>query len=382
MDEMNLFLTADDGNLLKDFGELEDTEITPLGEEVLKKDDDDSEEATPPKKVEDTDLEETELVEEKDKVKAPPKASDKKDNSSTNILSSIVNVMQEEGFFDLKEGEELDVKNAEDFIKVITKIKESALESEKIDWSDNQKEYFEALKAGVPHEQIAQHQQRQQAYSSITEEAIEGEGEDAEVLRKNIIEAKFKAKGFTPEEAAKWAKRAVAEGSDIEDAKEALEDLKQMESSHFKQMRETQEKAVKEAEETNKNIRKEFNDYVAKTKEVIPGMTITSDMRKELVKGLTKPVSQDAEGNPLDLVGDYLSKGGYEARYKLAYLLKVTDGFKDMSKLSASKAKKDTTRKLEDLLNSPSTDMEFTKENSDGDAQNFDLDGLDKYLKD
>src|SRR5574344_1099725 len=137
-------------------------------------------------------------VEEKEVKKkqpdAPPNGSDKKDSTS-NILSSIASVIQEEGYFELNEGEALDIKTPEDFLKVFDKVKENALQSEMIDWSEEQKEYFKAANSGVPHDTIVRHQQKQDAYSSITEDAIEKE--ENEDLRKQILVANLLSKNFS-----------------------------------------------------------------------------------------------------------------------------------------------------------------------------------------
>jgi hypothetical protein len=65
---------------------------------------------------------------------------------------------------------------------------------------------------------------------------------------------------------------------------------------------------------------------------------------------MTKPVSQTEDGTPLDIVGDFLHKGSIEDRFKLSYLIKVTNGLKDFSKLSTKKAKSAVIAELESTL--------------------------------
>lgn len=374
---MDIFSVEETEDLFKEFG-IEAEDVKPL-DEISDPEEDDNK---PDDINTDTELEKEPVKEEAKKESTTPPTEvlkDTKDNSSSNttILSSIVDVLQEEGFLNLKEGEK--VESAEDFVKVIEAVKDSALESEQIDWTDTQKEYFEAVRNGVPHEQIVQHQQAQQAYSSITDEAIEEE--DNLTLRENLITNFYKDKGFSDKKIARDLKRIKDDGGDIEEAKEALEYLQESESNQFKARVENEKAASVKSQQATKKLREDFNKYVQETQEILPDTKIAPSMRKELIKGLTKPAGYTEDGRPLDAVDDFIYKNGYQAKYKLAYILKLTDGLKDMSKLSANKAKKDVTSKLDTLLKSNSDTSEFSKEQG-SDTLMDDLKDWDKFLKD
>ena len=330
-------------------------------------------------KEDDLEVEKETQVEEKEVKKkqtdTPPDESDKK-NSTSNILSSIASVIQEEEYFELEPGETLDIKTPEDFLKVFDKVKESALKSEMIDWSEEQKEYFKAANSGVPHDIIAKHQQKQEAYSSITEDVIDKE--ENEELRKQIILANLLSKNFSEGKAQKMIKRFLDDGSDVDEAKEALIELKAIEKAQFESYQKQQREALEEQHKATEKSRKEFKDFVNKTVEVIPETKITPKLKSEIYDGLIKPVSYTKDNQPLDIIGDTLTKGGYEARFKLAYLIKLTDGLKNMDILSAKKAEKSAYKKLDNLLKVPSDQVAFVKDDDFSDPsalwENFALD--------
>jgi len=357
-DEMDIFL--DDNDFTYDDEVLIDPEVKEEEEDNLEE-------------KKETPVEEKEV--KKKQTDTPPDGSDKKDSTS-NILSSIASVIQEEGYFELKEGETLDIKTTEDFIKVFDKVKETALQAEMLDWSDEQREYFEASKNGVPHNVIAKYQQQQEAYDSITEEAIEDE--ENELLRRQIITANLLSKNFSQAKAEKMVQKFIDSGEDVDEAKEALTEIKANKKAQFdvyqKQQKEIQEEENKAIEKS----RKEFKDFVMKTTEVIPETKIAPKLKTEIYDGLTKAVSYNKDNQPLDIIGDALTKGGYEARFKLAYLIKLTDGLKNMDILSAKKAEKSTYKKLDTLLKTPSDQVAFSKDDDFSDPsalwENFALD--------
>jgi hypothetical protein len=351
-DEMNIFL--DDGfnygEMLEGFEPVESTEP-----DVENKDDDKPIETT---KEIDTKVEDTKKVED---INTPP--IDKgKDINSSNILSSIVSKIQEEGYFDLKEGETLDIKTTEDFVNVLDKIRETALETEQSDWSDQQKEYFNALKNGVPHEIIATHQQRQEAYSSITEAAIEEEGDEGENLRRRILIANFKSKNISEVKAARLVDTFIEKGEDIDEAKDALKELQQAEAANFQNFEKSRQEQLIKDKVAREKKDKDFKEFVLKTTEVIPATKIAPKLKNEIYEGLKRPVSQTEDGRGLDIIGDILYKGGDEARFKLAYLIKITDGLKNMDILSAKKAEKGIIARLDKELRTPVDTLAFTKE--------------------
>ena len=126
-----------------------------------------------------------------------------------------------------------------------------------------------------------------------------------------------------------------------------------------------EEAEKKKQAEAAKEYVKNFNKYVDETEEIIPDTKIPKNLKKEIVNGLTKPVSYDEANRPLDIIGDFMNKGGYEARFKMAYILKLTEGFTKMENISAKTAEKKAVKSLDRLLRTKPTSTGFTSDESD-----------------
>ena len=120
---------------------------------------------------------------------------DKTQNSSTlnpKFFSSLTKALKEGGI--LEDVNDEDIKSQEDFLKVLD---DSIKAREFADLDEKQKEYLEALRDGVPHEDIADYQRQIEAYESITDEVIAEESEDGSELRRTIIMNNFIGKGIS-----------------------------------------------------------------------------------------------------------------------------------------------------------------------------------------
>jgi DNA repair ATPase RecN len=70
------------------------------------------------------------------------------------------------------------------------------------------------------------------------------ESEKGEQLRRNLIYQDFLNKGYTPEKAQKFTERTIDAGTDVEDAREALQSNKEFfQEAYNNLLREAQEKA-------------------------------------------------------------------------------------------------------------------------------------------
>lgn len=299
-------------------------------------------------------------------------ASDKdiEPNSSTlspKFFSSLVQALKEGGI--LEDVDEDTIKTQEDFLKVID---DSVKAREFEDLNDNQKEYLEALRAGVPYEAIVQHQQTQQNYSSITDEALEEETDEAENLRRNVIMVNYITKGISEAKAKKLTDKLVESGEDIAEAKDAIVELRTAEKNAFeaeKQNRVAQQKAREKAE---KDSIDQLNKIVKDLKEIVPGLPININTKNKIVKELTQPVGYTEDKRPLDRISKYLHDNPIEGRVKLAYLLEITDNFTKMNVLENKKAKKEIFKGLENAMKFKETGGNLDDEDQFKDK--FDLD--------
>jgi hypothetical protein len=158
-------------------------------------------------------------------------------------------------------------------------------------------------------------------------------------------------KGFTEDKATRLTNKIFSTGEDIEEAKEALKDLVEYEKVSF----EEQKKQLAAQAEANKKAERQalesLNKIANDTKEIIPGIVVTPKLRSEVVRGLTQPVGYTEDNRPLDIISKYLYDNPVDGRFKLAYLLKITDDLKDLNKVTV-KAKNTAVRDLAKVLSS------------------------------
>lgn len=286
-------------------------------------------------------------------VLLPSGKSDKADkdtdtNSSTlspKFFSSLVQALKEGGI--LEDIEDKDIQSQEDFFNV---LEESIKAREFADLDDVQKEYLEALRSGIPHEEIAAHQRNIEAYNSITEDALSEESDDGSDLRRTIIMNNFIVKGISEAKAKKLTDKIFDAGEDVDEATEALNELKTLEKTQFEKNKQARVEAKKAQEKAEKEAVDKLNKIVKETKELIPGMQIPQTLKNNIVKGLTQPVGYTEDNRPLDIISKYLYENPIDGRFKLAYILTVTDGMKKMNVLENKKAKSNAFSELENAL--------------------------------
>ena len=140
-----------------------------------------------------------------------------KEGTSPNFYSSIAKTFAQDGVFQNLDEEALSkVNDAESFLDLVEQQVQSKLD-------EKQKRIDQALNAGIEPTQIQRFENNMKILNSITEDSISEEGEKGENLRKNIIYEDYIQKGFSKERAIKAVERSIAAGTDIEDAKEALQ---------------------------------------------------------------------------------------------------------------------------------------------------------------
>lgn len=262
-----------------------------------------------------------------------------------NLYSSLANVLREQGVItDIPEGTE--IKQVDDVISI---IKNEIRSNEYGDLTEYQKQYLEAIRNGVPEDAIMEHQKESIELDKMTDEVIEKE--DNENLRRNLITNYFKSKGFDDDESSRLADQQFDTGSDIEVAKKAVTQLKNVEKAKYDKMIADQE-ARKEADEKMLETYKErvFSGKISENLEIKD-----NNIKQKIYDSSVKIVAKTEDGIPLTAISKYQYENPVEYQMKLAYLFEMTDGFNDLSKLStAKKAKTNAIKEMESFLKSNS----------------------------
>lgn len=238
------------------------------------------------------------------------------------------------------------VNSPEKFIEAIDKQVAAKLD-------EQQRRIKEALDSGVAPEEVKELEQTVQFLDGITNEKLEDEGEEGETLRKTLIYQDLILKGFKEDKAKRAVEKAVADATDIEDAKDAYEALKGHYTTQYQDIVEAQ-KQTKLAEE---NAQKEFYTGLQKltldTDTPFEGLQVDKKTRQKIYDNITKPVHKADNGIQLTELQKYASENPKELSYYMGLFYTMTDGFKKLDKFIASpvsKAKEKNIRNIEKLV--------------------------------
>lgn len=277
-----------------------------------------------------------------------------------NLFFSIAKALRDEGVFpDLSDDDLKNVKDASKFRELFDNQVSGSL-------SARQQRIEEALNGGATPEDI-------QAYNNdlaIAEfldakdimEKLESEGDEGETLRKQMMYQDYINRGFNPERAKKLINQSIADGNDIEDAKEAFNSCKEFYRNRIDGYRKSvqdRQKAYKEAEQKEfDNLKKQIVD----TENFFGGVKVDKNTRQKAYDMLTKPVYKDENGNFLTALQKYQREKPQEFMVNMALMCAVTDNFSNVEKLTHSRVKAGLKKGFEELENV----LNNTRRNSDG----------------
>ena len=280
--------------------------------------------------------------------------SEKKTGSSptNNFYSSIAKALKEDGVFPDLDDETADsIKEAEDFAEAIEKQIQARLD-------EKQKRIDAALNAGVEDTTIKQYENTLAYLDTITEEALNAEGEQGETLRKQLIYQDLLNRGYDKEEAQEELKDIFDNGSDLRKAKRALASNKDF-------FRKGYQKIIDDAKAEKENEEKERKEQTAalkksilEDKKVFGEIQLDKATRQKVFDNISKPTYRDKEtGELFTALQKYEMDNKVDFIKNVGLLFTLTDGFKNLDKLVQGKVKtevKKGLRELEHTLNNTS----------------------------
>lgn len=315
--------------------------------------DDTSEEETPEDnkdEIEATEVNPDELFDKPESVGSEEETEEEKDttsirsDTSSNFYSSIANALVEDGILQNLSEETLSkIKTPEDFADAISNEIRSQLD-------ERQKRIDEALGVGVEPTEVQRYEHYLATLNNISEEALTEESEQGENLRKNIIYQDCINKGFSKEKATKMVERSLKAGTDIDDAKDALQDNKEYFQKQYNTLIEDTKKA---SEEEEKKLRKQADDLkksILEEEKAFGEITLDKTTRQRVYDSICKPVYTDPEtGDRLTEIQKYEFEHRTDFLKNVGLLFVLTNGFKDINKLVNEKVKKETKKSLRNL---------------------------------
>ena len=344
---INNILSPDEVNDLFDDNNAEEEVVEQTTEPTEEKQEKETKNETTEVNVDTLFTEEPESVgSEDDDNKEKEDTTPEKDGTSpkTNFYSSIAKALKEEGIFpDLDDEEADNIKAPEDFAEAIEKQIQAKFD-------ERQKRIDTALGVGIEPDDIRKYESTLDYFDSIEEDALTSESEEGEKLRKQLIYQDFINRGFTKDKALKYVKKSFDTGSDIEDAKEALESNKEFFQEQYDKLindaKAQEEAAIKERQVQSEKLKKS----ILEDKDVFGDLSIDKPTRKKIYDNISKPIYKDPKtGNMYTAIQKYQMENGTEFLKNLGLIYTLTNGFKDFDSLVKNKVKKEVKKGLRNL---------------------------------
>ena len=264
--------------------------------------------------------------------------------TSPDFFSSIATAFAEEGIFpDLDEDTINNIKDAQSFSDAIVEQIHAGL-------TEQQKRVIECLDNGVEPDQIRQHEQLIDWLDKQSNN-IEVEGDAGDDLRRRVIMQDYLNRGFKPERAQQMVDKIFESGTEIDEAKESLQSLKQYYTDSYTKLRKNaKEEAEKEIEERNQKAARIKKSIIEGKTKFFGDIDINKDIRQSAYDAISKPIYRDPKtGETYTAVQKLELDNSEEFLAKLGLLYALTDGFTSIDGLVNKKAKKEIKRGFSEL---------------------------------
>ena len=297
------------------------------------------------KEPEETKEEPNKATEEKQEVDENPKSPEQ---GSPNISSSIALALVEDGVLQTLDDDRIaKIKTTEDLIEAFREDQRNQLD-------ERQKRIDAALNYGVEPTKIQQYEQWINTLDNVTDEILEGENEQNENYRKNLIYQSYMIKGFEQEDALDMVNRSIESGKDVDDAKKALSSLKKY---YQKAYTDEVDNAKKEYEKHVAAQKKQFEDLkdsIIEDKEnFYEQFEVSKAIRQKILDAVAKPTVIDGD-KKITLIQKFIKDDPNKANKIIGTLYVLTDGFTKFDGILNGAVKKEVRknrRDLERLLN-------------------------------
>ena len=293
--------------------------------------------------------------EDKDNQEKEDTNSEKDGGTSpkTNFYSSIASALKDEGIFpDLDDETLKSINEPEDFAEAVEKQIQARLD-------ERQRRIDAALNADIEPEEIKKYENTLSYLDSIKEEDITAENDKGEMLRQKLIYQDFRNRGYSDARAQREVQKSLNAGTDVEDAKEALEENRKYFTESYQELiKEAQEEAKAEERRVKEQAEK-LKKVMLEDKEVFEGIPLDKVTRQKAFDNIAKPVFKTEDGeydyqDPgkweyLTTIGKYERDNPVEFKKYLSVLFTLTDGFKNLDGLVKGKVKKEVKQSLREL---------------------------------
>ena len=283
-------------------------------------------------------------------------ADDDGGSSPSNFYSSIARAAKEDGIFASLDDETIDkIANAEDFGKALDKQVQSMLDAK-------QKRIDSALTAGVPDNVIQGYERTLDYLDSIDEKKISEESEAGQTLCRQLIYQDFINRGFSKERANREVQKSFSAGTEIDDAKAALQGNKDFFTEKYNSIIEEQEQERQNAIKEQEKAQKELEREILEGADIFEGLKLDKATRRKVFDSISAPFAKDPDtGMILTEIQKYERDNRKDFIKKIGLLYVMTDKFTKLDNLIGKQVNKEVKkglRNLERTLNTTSRDSD------------------------
>ena len=269
---------------------------------------------------------------------------DKSDSPKKNFYSSIAKALKEDGVFpDLDDESLKSIVNPEDFAAIVEKQIQQKLD-------DKQKRIDEALTVGVEPTEIKKYENSISYLKSITEDAIINEAAEGEQLRKQLIFQDFINRGYSKERATREVQKSLNTGTDIEDAKEALQSNLDYFTEEYEDLINDAKEAQKVADTARAAQMENLKTTILSADKTFTDIQINQATRQKIFDNIAKPVYTDEKtGEKLTAIQKYERENRIDFLKNISMVFTMTDGFKNFDGLIKNKVRKELNKGIKEL---------------------------------
>tara|TARA_R110000868_G_scaffold16330_5_gene73519 strand:+ start:1121 stop:2290 length:1170 start_codon:yes stop_codon:yes gene_type:complete len=226
--------------------------------------------------------------------------------------------------------------NLEEYDGTVDGLK-SALRKEFTEWQESYKqEAFDPrikylqdnLEDGVPFDELINIKSNQIRLDNITPDSLDEEG--SENLQRVILTQHYKETTSFSESKIKKEVDKKIELGEVDDVKEALEELKKIEADKEVQLKDATKKQQAEWKKESEKQLADFKAMVYSTKELIPGVELSKKEQDAIYDSVLKPVKVDGNGQPVYRLQEVLMRDPKNTAH-LNWYLEVTKDLTDFS---------------------------------------------------
>lgn len=328
----------------------EDDAVAPAAEEIDEQDEESN--VTDGEGDEEPQNQEEVGAEENNEEPEEKAATRKGGGASPSVYSSIAKALKDDGIFpDFDDDEIAAVKTADDFAEFIDKAVDARFD-------EKQRRMNEAINNGVQPDTVSSYERTLEWLNGVEESSITDESEDGEKLRRYLIYNDFIKRGYSQDRANREVEKSFKSGSDIEDAQDALEGLKQAYSDEYRKIQDDAKAAMETAKKEQNEMSERFRKMVLEDEVAFGDMKLDKRTRQKVFDSVSKPVYKDPKtGRLYTAIQKFQMDNPLEYLKQMGLWFTLTDGGKNINALvkdQVRQAKNKSIKELERKINTSS----------------------------